>query len=79
MVALLSQSGVGEFGHLLREMNSRGGFPISVLTDDSGLAIASAAASGQDLLLAVLVPAKEKYYRHLTNQATQAMQRLWSD
>ncbi len=41
-------SGIGELSRLLRELNARGRFPISVLTDYSGLTIASAAASGQD-------------------------------
>ncbi len=34
---------------LLVEMNQKGGFPISVLTDEQGLAIASASQDGMDV------------------------------
>ena len=34
-------------------------------------------ANGHDLILAVLVPDKQKSYRRLTNQAITAMHRLW--
>ncbi len=32
---------------------------------------------GQDMILAVLVPDKEKKYRRLTNQALVAIRQLW--
>lgn len=41
-------SGSAEIGRLLAEMNTDGGFTISVLTDRQGLAIASAAGEGND-------------------------------
>jgi predicted regulator of Ras-like GTPase activity (Roadblock/LC7/MglB family) len=42
------ESGSGKLNQLLAEMNQNGGFPISVLTDAQGLAIASSAHSGMD-------------------------------
>lgn len=42
------ESGSGKLNQLLAEMNQKGGFPISVLTDAQGLAIASAALNGMD-------------------------------
>ncbi len=42
------ESGSGKLNQLLAEMNQNGGFPISVLTDAQGLAIASAARNGMD-------------------------------
>ncbi len=42
------ESGSGKLNQLRIEMNQKGGFPISVLTDAQGLAIASAARSGLD-------------------------------
>lgn len=42
------QSGSTELNNLLLEINAQGGFPISVLTDPQGLAIAWAAADGMD-------------------------------
>lgn len=40
--------GSAELSSLLADMNQRGGFPVSVLTDRSGFTIAAAAAPGQD-------------------------------
>lgn len=42
------ESGTNKLNKVLTEMNQRAGFPISVLTDAQGLAIASAAQSGLD-------------------------------
>ncbi len=42
------ESGSAKLNQLLAEMNQNGGFPISVLTDAQGLAIASSAHSGMD-------------------------------
>jgi predicted regulator of Ras-like GTPase activity (Roadblock/LC7/MglB family) len=42
------ESGSDKLNQLLAEMNQNGGFPISVLTDAQGLAIASSAHSGMD-------------------------------
>ena len=42
------ESGSARLNQLLAEMNQSAGFPISVLTDVQGLAIASASASGLD-------------------------------
>ena len=44
----LSQSGSTELTQILAEMNGSGKFPVSVLTDQHGLSIASAAVSDQD-------------------------------
>ena len=41
-------SGSSQLTHLLENMNQEGNFPISVLTDQQGLVIASAASSGLD-------------------------------
>ncbi len=35
-------------------------------------------AQGQEMILAVLVPDKEKKYRRLTNQAVAAIRQLWN-
>jgi predicted regulator of Ras-like GTPase activity (Roadblock/LC7/MglB family) len=42
------QSGSIKLNQLLEEMNQKGGFPVSVLTDEQGLAIASATRTGMD-------------------------------
>ena len=41
-------SGSAKLNQILSEMNEESGFPISVLTDGQGLAIASAAQNGMD-------------------------------
>lgn len=43
-----TKSGSVELARLLAEMNKRGDFPITVVTDRQGFPIASAAAPGQD-------------------------------
>jgi predicted regulator of Ras-like GTPase activity (Roadblock/LC7/MglB family) len=47
-VPILSQSGSTKLAAVLEDMNERGGFLISLLTDQQGFPIASAAAPGQD-------------------------------
>jgi predicted regulator of Ras-like GTPase activity (Roadblock/LC7/MglB family) len=42
------KSGSNELNHLLETLNQEGGFPISILTDSQGLAIASAAEEGMN-------------------------------
>lgn len=42
------ESGSAKLAQLLTEMNERGGFPITVLTDQHGFHIASAATPGED-------------------------------
>lgn len=42
------ESGSGKLRQLLEEMNEKGSFPISVLTDSQGLAFASAVSNGMD-------------------------------
>lgn len=44
----MAESGSSELVKLLADMNQAGGFPITVLTDQQGLLVASAAAPGQD-------------------------------
>src|SRR5512140_3369630 len=41
-------SGSVRLNECLEQMNERGGFPVSVITDAQGLAIASASAGGMD-------------------------------
>lgn len=43
-----NKSGSNEINRVLQQMNQEGGFPISVLTDSQGLAIASAADAGMN-------------------------------
>ncbi len=122
------KSGSAELSQLLADMNERGGFPVSVLTDRNGFTIAAAAVPGQDphmqaaavalmqktsaqvrdqlsmaqtdevsvhdatgkrlvcrpfragshdMILAVLVPDKQKSYRRLTNMTVDAIRQLW--
>jgi predicted regulator of Ras-like GTPase activity (Roadblock/LC7/MglB family) len=47
-VTTLSQSGSTRLAAVLEDMNEQGGFLISLLTDQQGFPIASAAAPGQD-------------------------------
>lgn len=42
------KAGSAELSQLLADMNERGGFPVSVLTDRNGFTIAAAAVPGQD-------------------------------
>jgi len=41
-------SGSAKLNHILSDMNEESGFPISILTDGQGLAIAAAARNGMD-------------------------------
>jgi predicted regulator of Ras-like GTPase activity (Roadblock/LC7/MglB family) len=43
-----TKSGSNELNQILEAMNVEGGFPISILTDSQGLAIASAAQDGMN-------------------------------
>ncbi len=48
MTNSVPKAGSAELSQLLEDMNERGGFPVSVLTDRNGFTIAAAAAPGQD-------------------------------
>ena len=47
-MANVTKAGWGVFSKILADMNSKGGFPISVLTDVEGFPIASASEEGMD-------------------------------
>src|SRR5574340_952412 len=67
------KSGSAELSRLLADMNERGGFPVSVLTDRNGFTIAAAAVPGQDPdMQAAAVALVQKTFVQVRDQLSMA-------